>query len=262
LRGLLRAPSSKRSFKKDLGKVDVVVLTKNSQAQLERCLESVYKNVPVNRLIVVDGYSTDKTLDIVNKFDKEHGNVLLMQDKGGRGRARQIGIEHVETEWFLFVDSDVVLCKDWFKRAIKHTDKNVGAIWGIEIWSVLQNSPILKMFLCVTRVIFEIRGGTHDTLIRHEAVKDIKIPSNLHSFEDAHIKEWITEKGYKVVACYDPYCLHFRPEIVWTLRGSLDLIIDAIKFGTFKMLAKLVAAYGFYTGCLVYQLLGKRARHL
>lgn len=261
MRGLLKAESPKGSPRKGAGKVDVVVLTKNSQEQLERCLDSVYRNVPVNRLIVVDGYSTDQTPEIVKKFNKKYNNVLLVQDSGGRGRARQIGIERVQTEWFLFVDSDVVLCNDWFKRAVKHTNKNVGAIWGIEIWSVLQKSPVLKTFLRVTREIFEIRGGTHDTLIRRDAVKDIKIPKSLHAFEDAHIKDWITKKGYKVVACYDPYCLHFRPETVWTLRGSVNIVIEAIKYGTFTMLAKLVAAYGFYTGYSVYQLLGKRVKH-
>ena len=70
MKALWRARSSKRELTEDNGKVDVVVLTKNSEEQLERCLGAVYRNVPVNRLIVVDGYSTDKTLDIVSKFEK------------------------------------------------------------------------------------------------------------------------------------------------------------------------------------------------
>ena len=235
--------------------VDVVIITKNSDRVLSECLKSVYKNVPVNRLIVVDGYSTDKTLEIVRNFQKEHGNVLLLQDKGTRATARQKGINHVETEWFIFVDSDAVLCKDWFKKAEKFLGPNVGAVWGIEVWSTIKNPAILKMFLLITRKIFELRGGTHDTLIRTDLVKDIEIPKSLHVFEDAYIKDWITRKGYKLIACYSPYCVHYRPASVWTIRGSLNIIADAIRVGRLTLLFKLTLAYGFYTAYSFYQFL-------
>jgi glycosyltransferase involved in cell wall biosynthesis len=233
--------------------VDVVIITKNSERMLTECLKSVYKNVPVNRLIVVDGYSTDKTLDILRRFQRKHGNVLVMQDKGTRATARQKGIAQVETEWFMFVDSDAVLCKDWFKKAEKYLDTDVGAVWGIEVWSTIQNPAILKVFLLVTRKIFDLRGGTHDTLIRTNLVKDIEIPKILHVFEDAYIKDWITQKGYKLIACYDPFCIHFRPASVWTIRGSLNIIADAIRVGRLTLLFKLTLAYGFYTAYSLYQ---------
>ena len=233
--------------------VDVVIITKNSERMLNACLRAVYGNVPVNRLIVVDGYSTDNTLEIVRQFQKEHGNVLVIQDKGTRATARQKGIDRVETEWFMFVDSDAVLCKDWFKKAERYLGENVGAVWGIEVWSTIRNPVMLKMFLLVTRKIFDLRGGTHDTLIRTELVKDIEIPKILHVFEDAYIKDWITQKGYKLVACYIPYCVHFRPASVWTIRGSLNIIADAIRVGRLTLLVKLTFAYGVYTAYSVYQ---------
>jgi glycosyltransferase involved in cell wall biosynthesis len=233
--------------------VDVVIITRNSERMLIECLKSVYKNVPVNRLIVVDGYSTDNTLEIVRRFQKEHGNVLVIQDEGTRATARQKGIAQVETEWFMFVDSDVVLCRDWFKKAEKYLSENVGAVWGIEVWSTIHNQAILKVFLLVTRKIFDLRGGTHDTLIRTDLVKDIEIPKFLHVFEDAYIKDWITQKGYKMIACYNPFCVHFRPASVWTIRGSLNIIADAIRFGRLTLLFKLTFTYGFYTAYSVYQ---------
>jgi len=241
-----------------MGSVDVVLLTKNSERVLEKCLESVYQNVPVNQLIVVDGYSTDGTLEILSQFNQKHHNVKVIYDSGTRATARQKGIENVETEWFMFVDSDVVLSKNWYQKAIKHINENVGAVWGIEVWSTLQNQATLRMFLLITRKIFELRGGTHDTLIRVNLVKDIKIPKNLHVFEDAYIKEWINRKGYKMVACYDPYCIHFRPPTVWTLHGSLSIVADAIRFGSFRLIVKLILAYGFYTAYSAYQLLVNR----
>ncbi len=234
--------------------VDVVLLTKNSERMLTECLDSLYGNVPVNRLIAVDGYSTDGTLKILEAFNAKYHNVTVVLDRGTRASARQKGIENVETGWFMFIDSDVVLCKGWFKKASKYIDSNVGAVWGTEIWSTIKSPAMLRLFLVITRKIFEVRGGTHDTLIRTETVKDIHIPTELHVFEDAYIKDWVTSKGFRVVACYDPFCIHYRPDSVWTFKGSLGLVSEALRLGSPRLISKLLFAYGFYTAYSAYQL--------
>ncbi len=237
----------------DMEQVDVVVLTKNSEQVLEKCLNSVFRNVPVNRLIVVDGYSTDSTTKIIEKFKEKYGNVVLIQDRGTRGSARLKGIKEVETEWFMFVDSDVTLSDDWYNKAKIFVKNGVGAVWGMEVWAGMRNPIVLKLFLKITRKIFEIRGGTHDLLVRCEAIKDIDIPEDLHVFEDTYIKEWVAKKGYKLVAAYDPYCIHYRPSFVWTIKGSINLITDTIRYGPLRKMPKLILAYGFYTCYVIYR---------
>jgi hypothetical protein len=160
----------------------------------------------------------------------------------------------------MFVDSDVVLCKNWFKKASQYLQDDVGAVWGIEVWSTIRDPKLLKLFLWITRKIFDARGGTHDTLIRLDSVKDMHGPGNLHVFEDAYIKDWIAKKGYKVIACYDPYCIHYRPHSVWTLKGSLNLVVDAFRFGSLKLVVKLILPYGFYTAYSIYQLLSSNMK--
>src|SRR3972149_9876612 len=107
--------------------IDGVVLTKNSDHLLDKCLASIYENVPVGNLIVVDGFSTDETLKIVGKVNHEHGNVEVLQVNGSRARAREAGIRQVETDWFMFVDSDVILSRDWFKKAQRSVKNDTGA---------------------------------------------------------------------------------------------------------------------------------------
>jgi glycosyltransferase involved in cell wall biosynthesis len=233
--------------------VDVVLLTKNSDRRLKDCLESVYRNMPVSQLIVVDGYSTDKTLAILNVFNEKYHNVKIIMDKGNRATARQKGIGAVTAEWFLFVDSDVILCDGWYSKAQKYISADVGAVWGTEIWSTIRSPAALKLFLMITRKIFEVRGGTHDTLIRTELVKDIDIPKKLHVYEDAYIKNWIERKGYRVVPCYVPFCIHYRPPDVWTFRGSIGLAAEAFTLGDERLIGKLLAAYALYSGYAMYQ---------
>jgi len=116
----------------------------------------------------------------------------------------------VKTKWFMFVDSDVTLCKDWFKKASRYIQEDVGAIWGVDIPGDVESKFMTKILQWMEARVFDIRGGCHDILIRYDAVKDIKIPSELHVLEDAYIKEWITAKNYKVVVSYASYCKHYK----------------------------------------------------
>lgn len=225
--------------------IDVVMLTKNSEHILNKCLKSIYGNVPVKRLIVVDGFSTDNTLKIINKFNEKYGNVRVITEKGSRAKARERGIGEVKTEWFMFADSDVILCKGWFRKAGKHIDKDVGAVWGLNIDVIpnVKNKLLLKFSALVARKCFNLRGGMHDTLIRHELVKDIKVPEQLHVYEDAYIINWIKKKGYKVIVGDDIYCLHFRPSEYWNFRESLSLAALEIKCG---LIYSHIFSYAFY----------------
>ncbi|MEM2103376.1 MAG: glycosyltransferase family 2 protein [Candidatus Bathyarchaeia archaeon] len=241
-------------------KIDVVVLTKNSERILEECLNSIYRNIPVNRLIIVDGYSTDSTLKIVEKFREKYGNVVLLMDRGTRGSARMKGINEVKTEWFAFVDSDVVLCEKWFEKAKKFLREDVGGVWGVEIWDGLQNSATLKPFLKIIKKIFDLRGGTHDLLLRFETVKGISIPDALHVYEDAFIKDWIEKKGFKLVVTYDPYCVHYRNPEVWTIKGNICLFIENLRYWPVWKLTRLFAAYTVCTAYALYRNMSERLK--
>jgi glycosyltransferase involved in cell wall biosynthesis len=230
--------------------VDVVILTKNSERTLKKCIDSVYENVPVNRLIVVDGYSTDRTVQIVKEYQERHRNVVLFQKRGTRGSARQTGINNVKSDWLMFVDSDVVLSKNWFNKAEKLIEDDIGAIWGMEIWSALRKAKVLKLYERASLKIFEKRGGMHDLLLRRRAIEGIKVPCQLHTYEDAYVKSWIHAKGYKVIGLYEPYCLHFRSNTVWTIR-HFSLMGGDLKYAARH--PSLLFPYMFHTIIEVYQ---------
>jgi glycosyltransferase involved in cell wall biosynthesis len=238
--------------------IDVAILTMNSGRMLRECIDSVYRNVPVNNLIIIDGYSTDATAAIAKEFQEKHGNVFFVQEKGTRGSARQKAIQLVKSDWFMFVDSDVLLSKNWFAEAEKLVNDDVGAIWGIEIWSVLKGTKALRMFERVTLKIFEKRGGTHDLLVRRKTVEDIKIPYQLHTYEDGYIKDWINKKGYKVLGVYEPYCIHFRPDEVWTTKKHLEFMVSDLKYALHRPV--LLLSYSYYSFIVAYQIVSSKIK--
>lgn len=213
--------------------IDVVMLTKNSDHLLSECLKSIYKNIPVNNLVVIDGFSTDKTLQILEKFNEKYGNIKLFQVNGSRAKARTEGIRQVATDWFMFVDSDVVLCEDWYKKAKDDIASDVAVIWGLNV-DVIPNvtdKRILKLQSIISRECFNLRGGTHDILILHKAVEGIIIPEHLHTFEDAYIVRWIQEHGYKVRVGSNIYCLHYKAPANWNVKNGFSQAIVEFKCG-------------------------------
>lgn len=240
--------------------IDVAILTMNSERMLRACINSVYGSLPVHNLIIIDGYSTDTTADIVKEFQRKYGNVTFVQERGTRGSARQKAIQMVKSDWFIFVDSDVILSKNWFAKAKKLVNDDVGAIWGIEIWSVLKGSKVLKLFERVTLKIFEKRGGTHDLLVRRKTVEDIKIPYNLHTYEDGYIKDWINKKGYKVLGVYEPYCIHFRPKTVWGIKKQIEFMVSDLKYAIHRPI--LLLSYGFYSVIVAYHIVSSKSKRV
>jgi glycosyltransferase involved in cell wall biosynthesis len=213
--------------------IDVVMLTKNSEHLLDKCLDSIYQNVPVNRLIVVDGYSTDRTLKIVDAVNQRHGNVTVLSVNGSRAKAREKGIAQVTTDWFMFADSDVILSKNWYWEAQKNIKDDVGAVWGLNIDVIpnLNDKRVQKLQAIVASECFSLRGGTHDTLLRRDLVADIKIPEELHTYEDAYIMNWIKDKGYKAIVGDGIYCLHYKPPANWSLQNAVGGAILELKCG-------------------------------
>ncbi len=213
--------------------IDVVMLTKNSEHLLDRCLASIYQNVPVKNLIVVDGFSTDHTLNIIEEVMRQRGNVKVIKVRGSRAEARKEGIAKVTTEWFMFADSDVILSKDWYQNALRSITPEVGAVWGVNIDVIpnMHDRRFVQIQQLIAHQCFVLRGGTHDALIRRDLVKDILIPGELHTYEDAFIMNWIKSKGYKTVVGEGIYCLHFKPPENWNPQNAVSGAVLELKCG-------------------------------
>jgi len=191
---------------KTIDSLDVIVLTKNSEKHLRECLESIYTAIPVHHLIIVDAFSTDKTIEIVENFRRKYGNVIMIQDKALRGKAREIGIRHVDTEWFSFVDSDIVLISKWFNEVRKHMGPKIGAIQTANIktlypskeFSEYDNATkkLRKHFYGKEERVMMNRGCGAATLVRTELVESIQIPNWLNYGEDEYIRKYILQQNY------------------------------------------------------------------
>jgi glycosyltransferase involved in cell wall biosynthesis len=244
--------------------IDVIILTKDSQRTLTQCLTSVYNNIPVKNLIIIDNHSTDKTHQILKTFNKKHHNIKTITQNGTRAQARQTGIQHATTPWLLFVDSDVTLSPNWAQKAEQQIQPDTGAIWGlnIDITPNMNNHLLLTTMAIIAQECFKLRGGTHDTLIRTQLVKDIQIPQQLHTYEDQYIINHIKNKGYKTTIANESYCLHHGPIQNNTLKQGLTNAKQEITCGlTYTHSYKNLLYYPFLTLYWLLRLQNKTPKH-
>jgi len=218
-----------------MDKIDVVMLTRNSVRQFkdpsmfETVLESIFENIPVNRLIIIDGYSTDETLNIVRQYTSH-----ITQDKRGRGKGREIGIKMVKTGWFAFIDSNVIVGSNWFEKMKESIEPSVGAVHGLIIpdkyWINFYRSMAFLRRLNLEDYLFRYHqriGMCMAILIRTDLVKDITIPQDLHVREDQYIREWIEKKNFCYVVNHKAKCLNqSRKHRSYKIKGLHDGIIS------------------------------------
>ena len=113
-------------------KIAFVILTKNSGRTLEKCLGAVagLKGEFDPEVIIVDGGSTDNTLDIVKRYRGELDIKVLYDGGRGLGYARDVGWRASSAEYIVMLDSDVIVNKDFLREAVKvlQKDEELGAV--------------------------------------------------------------------------------------------------------------------------------------
>lgn len=92
--------------------VDVVIPIIHTNEFWRANLASIYREIPVNRLILGDGGCIDGSIDIAREFPRVQ--VLDHREFKSLGYSIRHLIEATETEWFVYLHSDVYLPEDWF----------------------------------------------------------------------------------------------------------------------------------------------------
>ncbi len=102
--------------------ISVIIPLYNKETSVEQSIRSVLNQTYQDfELIVVDDGSTDNSLDVVRQIQDDR-ILIIEQENGGPGKARNTGVAHAQGEWILFLDADDELVPDaleFFDNLIK-----------------------------------------------------------------------------------------------------------------------------------------------
>lgn len=116
-----------------LPKVAAIVVSHNSKATLERCLECLEaQDFCLETIVVVDAGSTDRAY--LQFLDHKESIQLLLTDNIGFSRANNLGYETLASniDFVLFVNPDLFLPPDFASKALKvyEGDSSIGMLSG------------------------------------------------------------------------------------------------------------------------------------
>lgn len=224
--------------------IDVVVCTWNSATTLAECLSAIRAHVPVATLWVIDRFSTDETVSICRRFD-----CSIVQSDCNLGLARRLGIDHVRTEMFAFIDADYIVCDGWFDRMSGYWTDRSGLMTGrhrivcaVHAYERYRNARRSDAVLVQPK---GRGGGTENALVRTAAVKDAIMPANVGGREDWILAEHVKARGYEVseVPVYSKhYTANPYKQQLWAGGGArrLNRLGLGFKFPLFRSATALV----------------------
>lgn len=120
--------------------IRIVVPTYNSQRSIAGCLDAIYASSYKDfEVVVVDDGSADRTVEIVAKYPCR---LIKFDANRGAACARNAGTADSGKDYFLFIDSDVMIEKDTLRKLIERArSEKVEAVIGC--YTKLPLSPCL-----------------------------------------------------------------------------------------------------------------------
>jgi cellulose synthase/poly-beta-1,6-N-acetylglucosamine synthase-like glycosyltransferase len=202
----------------------VIIPVYNGAHTLAACLRALAAQTvdPGNyELIVVDDGSTDGSAEIAAR----HGAIVIRQEHGGAGAARNRGVQQAQCPLLLFTDADCEPLPDWIEQmTIPFADPEVVGVKGV--YQTRQRSIVARF----TQAEYEEK---YDVLARPDRIDfvdtyaaayrrdvfleaggfDISFPAT--TMEDQELSYRLAKRGHKLVFAPAACVYHQHPATAW-----------------------------------------------
>jgi len=114
-----------------MSKISAIVLTKNEEKNIKKCINSIKF---CDEIVLVDDYSTDKTLAIARRLKVKIYKRKLNKDFASQ---RNFGLSKAKYEWVFFIDADEIVPKKLaseIKNKIRNSKYNGFYIKRVDNW--------------------------------------------------------------------------------------------------------------------------------
>ena len=151
----------------------------NSEAYMERAVESILKGGEDVEIIIVNDGSKDRTSEIAHKYQEQYPDIVRAVDQpnGGHGEAVNTGLRYAQGQYFKVVDSD-----DWVNEDALH-----------KIISVLKKfeEKSQKIDMLISNYVYEKEGVTHKRVIDYRHVLPENTVFGWNDMKKFHLGQYI-----------------------------------------------------------------------
>ncbi len=225
--------------------LDVIVPTKNSEKDLDDCLQALRDQTTPVHILIVDAHSTDNTTQIAVK----HGATVIPEPPSDvRGSRRAVacneGLNHSMAPVVGFIDSDTIVPEKWAEDLIPNVlnNPNVGAVTS---GCVSQETDPLSR--AVSKVIK--LGSTHA-----RGFEDIFKIDSCPGYNSIYLREaldWVGGFSEDIGGCED-WELNLRIRRAgWNIIGVPESPVEHRERQSLRSFAKQMYGYGWSRGRLL-----------
>ena len=251
--------------------VSVIVPVYNVEKYVAKCLDSLISQTYDNiQIIIVNDGSSDRSLDIVERYKNIDSRVKVYNKKnGGLSDARNTGIKYAEGEFICFVDSDDWVSSDYVETLISMFEEKVDITCGGFVYyynsrkivcmehmknKVLSNKEATKA-LCNGKWM---TNHVWNKMYRRKLFSEIQFEVGKH-FEDIYIMHQLFARANKV-ACTDKiiYYYSMRDDSIIhqnSAQNEMDIFIGYYKRFLFLKDAKLQSEVLKYCAWACYKII-------
>ena len=148
----------------------------NSEAYMEKCIESILPGGEDVEILIVDDGSKDRTAEIADAYAKKYPTICkaIHQENGGHGEAVNTGIRNATGLYFKVVDSDDWVDPDAYRKILKKLKELAGG------------NKHLDMLLA--NYVYEKEGAKHKKVMRQTGFPQDQIFTwnDIHHFFKGH----------------------------------------------------------------------------
>ncbi|MFA6081687.1 MAG: glycosyltransferase family 2 protein [Patescibacteria group bacterium] len=223
-------------------KISAVVLTKNEEKNIERCIKSLDF---CDEIIVIDDYSTDKTIEIVhNVGNKNLCSVHKKHLNNDFAAQRNFGLNKATNEWVLFIDADEEVSKN-LKFEIQNLKfeadsyylKRRDYFWNQELkYGEIKQVRQFGLIRLVSKRSGKWMGNVHEVF--HTAKNAVQLNNFINHYPHPTLKEFISDVNH-----YSD----IRAEELHN-RGTKTNTFQIIFFPFFKFIHNYFFMFGFLDG--------------
>ncbi len=160
-------------------KIAIVIPVYNEENFIGKCLQSIVEQTynGEKEIIIADGGSTDKTIDVIKSYQKDFPNIkLLHNEKKYQSYGRNLAIKNTDAELIAYIDAHSFAEKDWLEKVyhyfleINQMDPNLAGVGGLHL-----DASQSDFTYATTCAVNSLLGGNMITTFsnKHKTRKDI-----------------------------------------------------------------------------------------
>lgn len=232
--------------------ISVIVPVYKAEEYLDKCIESLVNQTYANlEIILVNDGSPDRCPDICEKWKKRDNRIVVLnKENGGQSDARNAGMRIAKGTYFIFVDSDDYVSKDYVEYLYgilesAGADIAIGKMGKFFDGSDLNTEHVDKNYIltfnsteAIRDFLYEkhISTSINSKIFKRELFDNIEFPKG-KIFEDLYI-------FYKVVAKCNTVVYGDRLIYYYRIRTDSTIgTLDPLKNKDFLLAAKDVHTY-------------------